>query len=162
LAVQTQEDQIDHRKKNPPAASAKVMHSSNANSDAWNQHGKIVNNVCGTSPTNGGPPDANTRNPVLRISVIVRRGRVTKAPWMDTNHGVPTGHVVNHPEILIAFLKRNLLIVVSYISYRDEVDYPLPSIESASDANTAQKSEDVLGIKTLTLWGNSENALTVA
>jgi hypothetical protein len=46
-----------------------------------------------------------------------------RAPWMDTNHGVPTGHIVNHPEILIAFLKRNLLIVVSYISYRNEGDY---------------------------------------
>jgi hypothetical protein len=41
-------------------------------------------------------------------------------------------------------------------------EYPLPPIESASDANTAQKFEDVLGIKALTLWGKSENALTVA
>jgi hypothetical protein len=45
-----------------------------------------------------------------------------KAPWMNTNHGIPVG-VITSPEILIGFLKENVVIIVSYTAYRDDTDY---------------------------------------
>jgi hypothetical protein len=44
-----------------------------------------------------------------------------KAPWVNTNHGIPIG-VITSPKILIAFLKRNILVVISYDSYCSDSD----------------------------------------
>jgi hypothetical protein len=41
---------------------------------------------------------------------------------MNTNHGIPVG-VITSPEILIGFLKENVVIIVSYTAYRDDTDY---------------------------------------
>jgi len=43
-------------------------------------------------------------------------------PWINRNHGMPIG-VVHTPEIIIAFRKKNLLIVVSYHAYRHVWNY---------------------------------------
>ena len=46
-----------------------------------------------------------------------------ETPWTSTNHGIPVG-VVAGPHILIVGQKRNLLVTISYSSYRNDVwDY---------------------------------------
>jgi hypothetical protein len=45
-----------------------------------------------------------------------------RPPWMDTNHGIPVG-VVDYPDILVAYLKRNVVIVVAYNDYVDAPNY---------------------------------------
>lgn len=46
-----------------------------------------------------------------------------KGPWLDSNHDIPTGGVINQPEMVVTYLKRNLIVVVSYHSYDENADY---------------------------------------
>jgi hypothetical protein len=45
-----------------------------------------------------------------------------RPPWMNTNHGIPVG-VIDYPDILVTFLKKNVVIAVSFTAYRDAPHY---------------------------------------